>query len=1147
MHFQRLRLTGFKSFVEPTEFRIEPGLTGIVGPNGCGKSNLLEALRWVMGANSAKALRAGGMDDVIFAGSGARPSRNHAEVALTIDNADRRAPAAFNDHPVLEVVRRIDRGEGSAYRINGREVRARDVQLLFADASTGSNSPALVRQGQISELIAAKPQNRRLILEEAAGVSGLHSRRHEAELRLRAAEANLARLEDVASELETQLGRLRREARQAERYRKLSAEIRSLQGAVLVARWTEARTAAERLAGEAQAAERAVEATARAAALATTRAAEADAALKPLREAETISAAVLHKLAIDKDRLDREAQAHAAELARLEGELSRIEADRAREAAMVEDAQAALERLSPEIAALEAAIAGAPERTPELEAAAGAAEAARAAADAQVERLAGEAAALEAQRRAAQQRLEEAQTRAGRTGRALDQARRERAALGEAASPQAAQARADLEAAEAALSAARAALEAAEDGRAKAVEAEAAAREAARKQEEQLGRLTAEARALASLAAQGRRGGFAPALDSVRPDRGYEQALAAALGDDLDAALDPKAPAYWGGRDAQAPAWPQGATPLGPLVQAPPALAARLAFTALVARADGDRLQGQLPPGARLVSREGDLWRWDGFTARSEAPRPAAVRLEQKTRLAEAEREIEQIEPRAKAAREAFTQAQGVLRQAEEALKAARREPPVLEQRAQSARAQLARFEQEGARKEAQAASLDELIRRFEAELAEHESALEAVRAEAGDEEAAPDLAQGLAAARAAAAAAREAAAAARSALEHEVRERDGRARRLETLTRDQGDWTRRTAAALRRIEALGATRAKAQAELDAAGAAPDTLEGRRQALLDELAAAEARRARTSDALAAGEQARTEADRALRAADADAAEARELRASLTAHAQAAAQRLAEVSAQIRETARVEPEDLARQLADEAVAIPGEAGGMEAHLYALERQRDAIGPVNLRAEEEAAEYAERLGVMQAERADLTGAIARLRQGIDELNSEGRERLTAAFEVIDGHFRTLFATLFEGGQAELRLVESDDPLEAGLEIYACPPGKRMATMSLMSGGEQALTAAALIFAVFLAQPAPICVLDEVDAPLDDANVDRFCNMLDEMAKRTKTRFIAITHNPVTMARMDRLFGVTMAERGVSQLVSVDLRQAEAMAAQ
>ena len=1100
-----------------------------------------------MGANSAKAMRAGGMDEVIFSGASSRPSRNHAEVALTIDNAARRAPAAFNDHPVIEVVRRIDKGDGSTYRINGREVRARDVHLLFADASTGSNSPALVRQGQISELIAAKPQNRRMILEEAAGVSGLHSRRHEAELRLRAAEVNLARLEDVARELETTLGRLKREVRQAERYKKLSAEIRALQGAVLYARWAEAKTTAERLAAEAAAAARAVEETAREAAVATTRAAAAEEAIKPLREAETIAAAVLHKLAIDKDRLDREHEAHAAEIARLRGDIARIEADNAREAHIVDDADAALKRLAEDLAVLGDAIARAPERAPELAAAAKAAEAARAMADAEVERLAAELAAQEAQGRAAAHRIEEAQTRLARTRRALDQARHEREALGVTANPQAAEAKAELDAAETALAQVRAALETAEEHRGQAVEAEAVAREGARKSDEQLGRLTAEARALAQLVAQARKAGFAPALESISPDRGYEKALAAALGDDLDAALDRAAPAFWGGRDASSPSWPKGVTPLADLVRAPPALAARLAFTGLVDRADGDALQGGLPPGARLVSKEGDLWRWDGFTARAEAPKPAAVRLEQRTRLAEVETEIEKLQPRAEAAKAALAEAAERLRGAEEALRTARREPALAEQKASAARAALERFEREAARREAHAASLDDVIRRFEAELAEHEAALAGAIEAAGSLAETDVLASALAAARAAAGPARETAATARAALELEVRERDGRARRLEQLTRERDDWGRRAEAAAKRTEALGKARDQALADLEKAKAAPGTLETRRTALLDELGVAEARRAKTSDALAAADHERTDADRSLRAAEAAASDAREARASFSAHAEAADSRLIEVTAQIREAARMEPEDLARKLADDAVAIPTDAEGIEAHLYNLERQREAIGPVNLRAEEEAAEYAGRLGTMQAERADLTGAIAALRRGIDELNGEGRERLLAAFEVINGHFKTLFEALFQGGQAELRLVESEDPLEAGLEIYACPPGKRLSTMSLMSGGEQALTAMALIFAVFLSQPAPICVLDEVDAPLDDANVDRFCNMLDEMRSRTETRFIVITHNPVTMARMDRLFGVTMAERGVSQLVSVDLTQAEAMAAQ
>ncbi|MET0294048.1 MAG: AAA family ATPase, partial [Phenylobacterium sp.] len=724
MQFTRLRISGFKSFVDPAEFRFEPGLTGIVGPNGCGKSNLLESMRWVMGANSAKAMRAGGMDDVIFAGAAGRPSRNHAEVALTIDNAERRAPAAFNDHPVIEVVRRIDRGAGSTYRINGREVRARDVQLLFADASTGSNSPALVRQGQISELIAAKPQNRRMILEEAAGVSGLHTRRHEAELRLRAAEANLERLQDVAGELENALGRLRREARQAERYKKISAEIRALQGALLFARWSEARESAARLGAELAQAAADVERSAREAAGASAAAAEAEAALAPLREAEAVAAAVLGKLAIERDRLEREEQALAAEQARLAAELSRIDADRARESQIVEDAEAALARLAGDLAAVEAAVAAAPERVPELESAVRGADAARAASDAAVEALAARLAGEEARRRAAEQRIEEAKGRVSRTRRALDQARSERAQLAPSDEPRLAEAREALATAEAALAAARARRVSADAGRLAASHAAGEARDAARRLDEPLGRLTAEARALAQLVAPQRKAGFATALEMVRPGRGYEQALAAALGDDLDAALDAKAPAYWGGREAGPPAWPQGCAPLAALIEAPPELAARLAYTALVERADGDRLQAALPPGCRIVSTEGDLWRWDGFTVRAEAKRPAAVRMEQKGRLAELESQIEALEPGAKAANEAARAAAVRLAAIEAELPALRRKPMEAERAVAEAGGVVVKLDREAARREAHAASLDDVIRRFEAELAETEAAL---------------------------------------------------------------------------------------------------------------------------------------------------------------------------------------------------------------------------------------------------------------------------------------------------------------------------------------------------------------------------------------------------------------------------------------
>ncbi|MDB5483102.1 MAG: smc, partial [Caulobacteraceae bacterium] len=408
MQFSRLRLSGFKSFVDPTEFHIEPGLTGIVGPNGCGKSNLLEAMRWVMGANSAKAMRGEGMDDVIFAGSGGRPSRNHAEVTLTVDNADGDAPARFAAEPMLEVVRRIDRGAGSIYRVNGVEVRARDVQLLFADASTGANSPALVRQGQISELIAAKPQNRRRILEEAAGVSGLYGRRHEAQLRVKGAETNLIRLDDLARELEANLGRLRREARAAARYKKLAAEIRSLQSAVLHARWTDATAARDAAMAELVETRAASETATRQAATATAAALDALAGLPTLRDQDTAAAAVLHHVAIEQDRLDRALEGAQAEAARLAADIARIDADVGREVQAGQDAAEALTRIAGELAQVERDIVAAPERIPQLEAAAAQADTARAGAEAELEAAAASVAASQAEARAARLRLEEA-------------------------------------------------------------------------------------------------------------------------------------------------------------------------------------------------------------------------------------------------------------------------------------------------------------------------------------------------------------------------------------------------------------------------------------------------------------------------------------------------------------------------------------------------------------------------------------------------------------------------------------------------------------------------------------------------------------------------------------------------------------------
>ncbi|MCB1336654.1 MAG: AAA family ATPase, partial [Maritimibacter sp.] len=633
MRFTKLRLNGFKSFVDPTDLVIAEGLTGVVGPNGCGKSNLLEALRWVMGENRPTAMRGGGMEDVIFAGAATRPARNFAEVALLMDNSERLAPAGFNDVDILEVVRRITRDAGSAYKVNAKEVRARDVQMLFADASTGSTSPALVRQGQIAELINAKPKNRRRILEEAAGISGLYQRRHEAELKLKGTEANLARVDDVVEQLAGQLAQLARQAKQAARYRAIGAELREAEGLLLYRRWREADEA--RLAADQALTEKAklaaqAEMAARAAAKAR---ADAEDSLPPLREEETIAAAVLQRVQVARDQLtDQKAQAEER-IATLEARIAQLDRDAEREEALNRDAGETIERLEWEARELEKAGAGHEER---LEAAAEHARGARTAAEAREDKLTQmneEVARLAARHHSAGRLVED-------NRKTLERSEAEAARATQAVSE-----------AEAALTAARAAFDAAEkvqaETAARAEEAEAAlvaadearglaqAREADARAERseaegEVTALNAEVVALGKLLERDTRSGD-QVLDHIGVDPGFEKALGAALADDLRAPEVGATGSGWvplpGYEVPQA--LPAGAVPLADHVRAPGVLARRMGQVGLVEPADGARLQKDLLPGQRLVSRAGDLWRWDGLRANAEdAPSTAALRLE---------------------------------------------------------------------------------------------------------------------------------------------------------------------------------------------------------------------------------------------------------------------------------------------------------------------------------------------------------------------------------------------------------------------------------------------------------------------------------------------------------------------------------------
>jgi chromosome segregation protein len=1498
----RLRIAGFKSFAEPVSLDILPGLTGIVGPNGCGKSNVVEALRWAMGETSAKSLRGGEMDDVIFAGTTARASRNLAEVTITLERSEDALPAPFEAEAELQLTRRIERGAGSGYRGNGREMRARDVQTMFADLASGARSSAMVSQGRVAAIVNARPEERRQILEEAAGITGLHARRHEAELKLRAAEQNSGKAEDLRAQLETSREGLRKQARQASRYRNISSLVRGAEAellAVQFARAEAALTAARATQAQAQDGVAAAEAACAAAAAQVT---AAEAALPAPRAAEAAARSTLERARLEAENVAEEAARAEAALQAAEQLLADLQADaedagraeadavaacarlgaeadklRARLAALPDDLTAARQALSDaeeaalaaeheasvatreaaetlaaaaqarqaraeagakagesaarlaqadrDYAAAEAAMIGAEaleaaaarrlaaeqalasaradeaaaaqadadaatglvaanavlaravvdarhaaERRAEAAARAEKLGAAHKALSAQLEDAAGAlvpAASIDAARQAAElaaaalegaesavqeaekrsvaatqahlraerlaqdaaedtRRAEAARDAAGqRLARLTGEAERLGAALAQARAALApdecldAAARAAAEA-EAGVAAAADALSAVSALRLEAESTLATARAAAAAAAAEAARLAAEIEGLrAALVPQGQAG--ESATDSVHVPAEWEAAFAAGLEDAQDFALTPTGEKFWRTLPDLAPGadYP-GTTRLDTVLEAPACLRRALSRIAVMDDGtDGEALHASLAPGDTLVSRAGDVWRWDGRVVRAGAPSAASIRLRQRRRLREsqagladatlaAERgaaeaavmaaRLAELDAETAAARVAREESEGRLRTAQADLAKL------------TANAAQARTQAEAAERAADQAALD----RGEAEAAW--AAAEAHHAGLASPEAALAAAQGARGAAGAATATLEAARRARvdaraaladaqeafrrvqasgaeaatrlqSLRQQSARLADERAEaeaalaeaeaaeaglpnlasvqaasdkardqaRLAKLASDTAraaresaqlalDEARADAAGLETAQVQAATRfraeenllARARADHAAAALAQESAEAACHALADpdalaaRAAAAAERAAAQRGALAAaaalvtgldGEQARADArlpaldtelaawqarcDQAgrrrhavllrLDAADkarqeladapallADGA-ARSGAALAEAEAAHAAQtkRLEEADAALRGAALAQRdadarlaqlrEAFARQEGAEAAAVTALQGvlaraaerlGVEAELpevsdasdsaeekarrkwERLQRERDEMGPVNLRADIELEEIDTRLQDIDREREELATAIAKLRGAIGHLNREGRERLSAVFTEVDKHFRALFTRMMGGGRAHLALTGSDDPLTAGLEIYAEPPGKKLSTLSLLSGGEQALTALSLIFAVFRCTPAPVAVLDEVDAPLDDANVERLCALLEDVVRETGTRFLVVTHHQMTMSRMDRLFGVTMQERGVSRLLSVDLRRAAEM---
>lgn len=1145
VQFNKLRLTGFKSFVETTEFDIGQGLTGIVGPNGCGKSNIMEALRWAMGENSPKRMRSSGMEDVIFNGTEQRPPRNTAEVTLYLDNSDRTAPAEINDSDELEVSRKIERDVGSTYKVNGKVVRMRDVQLLFADSSIGSHSPALVSQGRVADMINAKPTQRRMVLEEAAGISGLHARRHEAELKLKAAETNLLRVEDVVGAMNVQLESLKKQARQASRYRNLSGHIQSAEGSLLFLKWQESQTAVAAALVAFEEAENTVRERMIVVTNLTTQQTEAAAALPQLRQREAEAAAALQRLKLAYGSLESEERQVQEERTKSEGLIRQFTADVDHENLQKSEAADSVARLTGESETLEAEAQSQSSREEEARVLKEETQGTVEKTENELGTLTEEVAAQDAERNAAERRLAELDRRLQSLQQRKAQLEQQHADI-IAATP----ARAEMDELVVQVASAEETYQAAMTTRdlADAERTAADARvqettEALQAVQKTFSQLTAEAEALRRIL-RNQQEGYQPVLDMLNVDAGLEKALAVALGDDLQAALDGSAPIFW--RElpeySSSASLPGSAKPLTQYVRGPRALSRILSQIGVVDTAsEAEAIMEQLQPGQCLVTLDGGAWRWDGLVVSANAENASAIRLQQKNRLADLDAEIAVVQVQlddarnaantAKDARNVAADALGNARQsfrtAEETLNGLRRRHTVLTNQLTEVTAKLSSLT-------ANIETAGQEIETLTAQVAEARDYYNALPETTESREHIANLKTQLAEQR-------ETLARQQAAHAEIRREGENRSRRIAQITQEITGWNSRVERVEMRLLELQERIAQAQEVLDRLAERPAQIEREKQDLMSHISDAEAKRQEAADILVASETTANDLARDLRASESGLSDAKESRAMAQASVNTTQHTQTGIEASIHEKFACTPEALVSRL-ELNVAELGEASGWATKLERLLRERDNMGPVNLRAEVEAQEITDKMTSMTTERDDLVAAIAKLRDGINTLNKEARTRLLSAFDVVNTHFQKLFTRLFNGGTAYLKLIEAEDPLDSGLEIYAQPPGKKNAVLSLLSGGEQTLTSIALIFAMFLTNPAPICVLDEVDAPLDESNVDRYCTLLEDLVKECATRFVVITHHRMTMARMDRLYGVTMSEKGVSQLVSVDLKQHE-----
>jgi len=1152
MKFTRLKITGFKSFVDTTVLDIKPGLTGLVGPNGCGKSNIVEAMKWNMGEAGPSRLRAGEMNDIIFAGTKGRPSRNSAEVTLTIENNNEELLQAYTDSSEIEVSRKIEKDDGSTYQINNKEVRQRDVQILYADIAIGSRSNAIVDQGQVGKIINSKPQERRQILEEAAGISGIHARKHETELKLKSTETNLDKLEEIITNDVSRLKELSRQSNQAKRYKTISENIRKLEATILYQRWNSNKEKIEINKKQLESCTENVNQITRKIASVSLQQQNIENDLPALREENQKYSNILNKLKVEYDILIKEEESISLEKAKQKDTIKNLIAEIFNEEKLFKELDIQYKELTTNINTikinttdininelkenlenLKKEEAYNSEKLTESE---------RALAynTSQIENLQNEIVKLKLQKEetknSLQKNIEEIKNlnTISKENNEKDVFLNKIDILKKKLKDEDSKEISTLKKLDIIVKKIKNLNEKIDQ---KKIVLQNKLRS--------IDQYNASKDILTKLFESDEKN---IVINYLKFPNGFEKAIEAALGHGLKASLE-KSSIEWRNIDQQSlKSLPEGIKSLSDYTKGVPEVLNILKLTGLVDTSEqGDLLQHKLIPGQQLVTKNGGLWRWDGYTHTENAKTPANQILQNKTNLIELTSKINSLQSEISNHETDILNLNSEINSSENnkidnnaillKINNSKIDIRSIIEKEQSAmsiyiennnvnKTKLAILESSKSKNEYLFKKLsNELAICLKKELSV--SQIEDLKKNINqitskNNEKKIELNNYF------------------SVYQKELSAIDNRENHLNQLVNEKSRLDSQINNIKNRIKNLKYNKNHLELDIKNLDLKPIQIEKLKLKIFNEIDNLKKKSNNISEKLLNKENENKSILNELKTYNEELINYREDKARQESLLQQSIERNNEDRERIYEKLKITPDKF-----NEIIDLSIETQGIEESNLTLEKliiQRERIGPVNLVAEEDSEKLRIKLEEIDKEKEDLINAINKLRSSIRAINKEARARLLEAFDEVNKHFKELFTNLFGGGEAYLNLEGSDDPLESGLELMASPPGKKLQQMSLLSGGEQALTAMALIFSVFLTKPSPICVLDEVDAPLDESNVDRFLDLIDSISKKSETRFLVISHHRLTMARMDRLYGITMQEPGVSQLVSVSLKDAE-----